>query len=68
MTFFFFAVILVCKNLQLKDMCIDEAIQQLKGLLSYGFENALIFFAKKIPFEKSIEPKFREKCISHRKK
>jgi len=42
-----FAVNLVNKNLQTKDMCIDEAIEQLKGLLSFfekyrenGFENA----------------------------
>ncbi|KAL5190754.1 Zinc finger MYM-type protein 1 [Glycine soja] len=44
-----FAVNLVSKNLQSKDMCIDEAIEQLKDLLSFFenyreniFENALI--------------------------
>ena len=30
-----FAVNLVSKNLQSKDMCIDETIEQLKGLLSF---------------------------------
>jgi len=69
-----FAVNLVSKNLQSKDMCIDEAIEQIKGLLSFfekywenGFENALIS-TKEIAFEMDIEPKFREKCISRRKK
>ncbi|KAL5166612.1 Zinc finger MYM-type protein 1 [Glycine soja] len=69
-----FAVNLVSKNLQSKDMCIDEAIEQLKGLLSFfekyrenGFENALIS-TKEIAFEMDIEPKFREKCISRKKK
>ncbi|KAL2974442.1 hypothetical protein AAZX31_14G105700 [Glycine max] len=56
-------------NLQSKSMCIDEAIEQLKGLLSFfekyrenGFENALIS-TKEIAFEMDIEPKFREKHI-----
>ena len=69
-----FAVNLVSKNLQSKDMCIDEAIEQLKGLLSFfekyrenGFENALIS-TKEIAFEMDIEPKFYEKRISRRKK
>jgi hypothetical protein len=69
-----FAVNSVSKNLQSKDMCIDEAIEQLEGLLSFfekyrenGFENALIS-AKEIAFEMDIEPKFREKRISRRKK
>ncbi|KAL2957991.1 hypothetical protein AAZX31_18G182000 [Glycine max] len=69
-----FAVNLVSKNLQSKDMCIDEAIEQLKGLLSFfekyrenGFENALIS-TKEIAFEMDIEPKFHEKCISRKKK
>ena len=55
-------------------MCIDEAIEQLKGLLSFfekyrenGFENALIS-TKEIAFEMDIEPKFHEKRISRRKK
>ena len=69
-----FAVNLVSKNLQSKDMCIDEDIEQLKGLLSFfekyrenGFENALIS-TKEIAFEMDIEPKLPEKRISRRKK
>ena len=55
-------------------MCIDEAIEQLKGLLSFfeqyrknGLENALIS-TKEIAFEMDIELKFRKKHISRRKK
>ncbi|KAH1249266.1 hypothetical protein GmHk_05G012662 [Glycine max] len=72
--FEFLLVNLVSKNLLLKDMCIDETIEQLKGLLSFfekhrenGYENALIS-TKEIAFEMDIEPKFYEKRINRRKK
>jgi len=69
-----FAVNSMRKNLQSKEMCIDEVIEQLKGLLSFfekyrenGFENALIS-SKEIAFKMNIETKFREKRIRQRKK
>ena len=69
-----FAVNLVSKNLQSKNMHIDVAIEQLKSLLSifkkyreYRFASTMIFF-KKIIFEIKIEPKFYDKCIIYRKK
>jgi len=61
------------KNLQSKDMCINMAIEQLKGLLSFfetyrenGFENAFIS-AKEIASEMDVEPKFHEKRTSGKK-
>ena len=69
-----FAVNSISKNLQSKDMHIDIAIDQLKGLISYfkeyrenGFTSA-INSSKKVAFEMEIEPVFREKRIIHRKK
>jgi len=51
-------------------MCINMAIKQLKGFLSFfetyrenGFENAFIS-AKEIASEMDVEPKFCEKRIS----
>lgn len=55
-------------------MCVDDAIQQLKGLICFfekyreeGFENAIIA-AKEIAIEMNVEPKFREKRIIRRNK
>ncbi|XP_045802280.1 zinc finger MYM-type protein 1-like [Trifolium pratense] len=69
-----FAVNTVSKHFQSKNMRMDVAIEQLKGLISFfekyredGFENAMIS-AKEIASEMDIEPKFREKRIIHRKK
>ena len=69
-----FAVNSVSKNLQSKDMHIDVAIDQLKGLISYfkeyrenGFTSAMNS-SKKIALEIEIEPVFCEKCIIHKKK
>jgi len=69
-----FAMNSVSKNLQSKDMCINMAIEQLKGLLSFfetyrenGFENVFIS-AKEIASEMDVEPKFREKRTSRKKK
>ncbi|CAI8619728.1 unnamed protein product [Vicia faba] len=69
-----FAVNSVSKHFQSKDMSIDVAIEQLKGLISffkkykeYGFENTIIS-AKEIATEMDIEPKFREKRIIRRKR
>ncbi|XP_058778632.1 uncharacterized protein LOC131652705 [Vicia villosa] len=69
-----FAVNSISKNMQSKDMRIDVAIEQLKGLILFlekyrenGFENAMIS-AKEIAFEMDIEPKFHEKRIIRRKK
>ena len=68
-----FTVNSVSKNLQSKDMCINMAIKQLKGFLSFfetyrenGFENAFIS-AKEIVSEMDVEPKFCEKRISREK-
>ena len=69
-----FAVNTVSNNLQSKDMHIDVAIDQLKGLISFlesyrenGFYSALIS-SKDIALEMEIEPVFREKCKIFRKK
>ena len=69
-----FAVNTVSKNLQSKDMHIDVAIDQLKGLISFlesyrenGFYSALISL-KDIALEMEIEPVFREKPKIFRKK
>ena len=69
-----FVVNSVSKNLQLKDMHIDVAIDQLKGLLSFlkkyredGFTFAMNS-SKEIATKMEIEPIFREKCIIRRKK
>ncbi|KAL0006371.1 hypothetical protein SO802_013932 [Lithocarpus litseifolius] len=69
-----FAVNSASKNLQSKDMHIDVAIDQLKGLISYfkeyrenGFTSTMNS-SKKIALEMEIEPVFREKRIIHRKK
>jgi hypothetical protein len=69
-----FAVNSVSKHFQSKNMRMDVAIEQLKGLISFfekyredGFENAIIS-AKEIASEMDIEPKFREKRIINRKK
>ena len=69
-----FAVNTVSKNLQSKDMHIDVAIDQLKGLISFlesyrenGFYSALIS-SKEIALEMEIEPVFQEKRKIFRKK
>ena len=69
-----FVVNSVSENLQSKDMHIDVAIDQLKGLISYfkGYrENGFISTmnsSKKIVLKLEIEPVFCEKRIIHRKK
>jgi len=69
-----FAVNSVSKNLQSKDMHIDVAIDQLKGLISFfkkyredGFTSAMIS-SKEIAIKMEIEPIFHEKRIIRRKK
>ena len=69
-----FAVNTVSKNLQSKDMHIDVAIDQLKGLISFlesyrenEFYSALIS-SKEIALEMEIKPVFREKRKIFRKK
>ena len=70
-----FAVNSVSKNLQSKDMNIDVAIDQLKGLMSFlkkkyredGFTSAMNS-SKEIASKMEIEPIFREKRIIRRKK
>ncbi|KAL4622082.1 hypothetical protein ACB092_06G271700 [Castanea dentata] len=69
-----FAVNSVSKNLQSKDMHIDVAIDQLKGLMSFlkkyredGFTSAMDS-SKEIATKMEIEPIFREKRIIRRKK
>ena len=69
-----FAVNSVSKALQSKDMHIDVANDQLKGLISYfkgyrenGFISAMNS-SKKLSLEMEIELVFREKRIIHRKK
>ncbi|KAK4591761.1 hypothetical protein RGQ29_016274 [Quercus rubra] len=69
-----FAVNSVSKNLQSKDMHIDIAIDQLKGLISFfkkyredGFTSAVIS-SKEIAIKMEIEPIFHEKRIIRRKK
>ena len=69
-----FAVNSVSKNLQSKDMHINIAIDQLKGLISFfkkyredGFTSAMIS-SKEIAIKMEIEPIFHEKRIIRRKK
>ena len=69
-----FSVNSVSKTLQSKDMQIDVAINQLKGLITYlktyrenGFESA-INSTIKIANEMNIEPTFRERHMIHRKR
>jgi hypothetical protein len=69
-----FAVNTVSKNLQSKDMHIDVAIDQLKGLISYfknyrenGFTSTMIS-SKEIATKMEIEHVFHEKRIIRRKK
>ncbi|XP_059277622.1 uncharacterized protein LOC132031704 [Lycium ferocissimum] len=70
-----FAVNSISKSLQSKDMHIDVAIDQLRGLISFsffkykeeGFAIAMIS-AKEIASEMNIEPEFRKKRVIFRKK
>ncbi|KAK4729430.1 hypothetical protein R3W88_022418 [Solanum pinnatisectum] len=69
-----FAVNSISKSLQSKDMYIDVAIDQLRGLVSFfktyreeGFTSAMIS-AKEIALEMNIEPVFRKKRVIYRKK
>jgi len=69
-----FAVNSISKSLQSKDMHIDVAIDQLRGLVSFfktyreeGFTSAMIS-AKEIALEMNIEPVFRKKRVIYRKK
>ncbi|XP_048504198.1 uncharacterized protein LOC125499433 [Beta vulgaris subsp. vulgaris] len=68
-----YAVNLVSKNLQSKDVLIDVAIEKTNGLVSFferyresGFHDALDI-AKKIAIEMDIDPIFREKRVIRRK-
>ncbi|KAK4738398.1 hypothetical protein R3W88_002095 [Solanum pinnatisectum] len=68
-----FAVNSISKSLQSKDMYIDVAIDQLRGLVSFfktyrekGFTSAMIS-AKEIALEMNIEPVFRKKRVIYRK-
>ncbi|XP_052622849.1 uncharacterized protein LOC128128087 [Lactuca sativa] len=61
-----------CKNLQSSDMCIDDAIDQLNGLLCFFkeyreniFEEALDY-AKELALEMNVKPEFRKKRIIQR--
>ena len=67
-----FAINTVSKSLQSNDMCIDDAIDQLNGLLCFfeeyrenGFEKALDY-AKELALEMNIKSEFREKRIIQR--
>ena len=69
-----YAVNLVSKQLQSKDMLIDIAMEKIKGLISFfkeyretGFENALQS-AKEIAFEMNIDPIFPQRREIRRKK
>ncbi|KAM6547476.1 hypothetical protein CsatB_019152 [Cannabis sativa] len=69
-----FAVNSISKNLQSQNIEIDNAINQLNGLVSYfenyrkeGFVSAMIT-TKEISNEMGIEPKFCEKRVVRRKK
>ena len=70
-----FALNFVSKNLQSKDMHIDVAIDQLKGVMSFflkkyredGFTSTMNS-SKEIATKMEIEPIFREKCIIRTKK
>ncbi|XP_070052794.1 uncharacterized protein [Nicotiana tomentosiformis] len=64
----------VSKHLQSKDMHIDVAIDQLRGLISFfkkyreeGLATAMIS-AKEIAYKLNIEPEFRNKRVIYRKK
>ncbi|XP_052623338.1 uncharacterized protein LOC128128439 [Lactuca sativa] len=67
-----FAINTVSKSLQSNDICIDDAIDQLNGLLCFfeeyrenGFEKALDY-AKELALEMNVKPEFREKRIIQR--
>ena len=69
-----FVVNSVSKNFQSEDIHIDDAIDQLKGLVSFfenyrekGFESALTS-AKEIAIDMNIDPIFREKRVIRRTK
>ena len=69
-----FAINSVSKIFQSKDMHINVAIDQLKGLVSF-FENyrknrfaSTMISAKEIANEMEVESKFHEKCVIRRKK
>ena len=68
------AINLVSKSLQSKDMHIDVALDQLKGLVSYfesyrenGFTSAMIS-AKEIANEMGVKSQFRERRVIRRKR
>ena len=69
-----FAVNSVSKNLQSKDMHIDVAIDQLKGLISFFFKYredrfiSAMISPKEIAIKMEIKPIFHEKHIIRRKK
>nr|TKW28709.1 hypothetical protein SEVIR_3G346400v2 [Setaria viridis] len=72
--FEFIVAIVICKQLQAKDMLIDIAIEKVQGLLSFftkyretGFPNALES-AKEIAREMDVEPTFRTKRKIKRKR
>ncbi|XP_023735810.1 uncharacterized protein LOC111883719 [Lactuca sativa] len=67
-----FGVNTVSKSLQTNDMCIDNAIDQLNGLVCFleeyrenGFEKALDY-AKELALEMNVKPEFHEKRIIQR--
>ncbi|KAK9053417.1 hypothetical protein SSX86_030051 [Deinandra increscens subsp. villosa] len=69
-----FAINDVSKNLQAKDMCIDDAIVQLNDLMCYfqeyrnnGFEKAIVE-AEILAIKLNVEPVFRERRIIRRNK
>ncbi|CAH9103947.1 unnamed protein product [Cuscuta europaea] len=69
-----YAVNLVSKNLQAKDMLLDVAIVEVKGLISFfekyretGFSSAM-HVAKEIASELEVEPVFPQKRVIRRKK
>ncbi|KAM3731731.1 hypothetical protein ACB098_11G004400 [Castanea mollissima] len=73
-SFEFLLAMTICKNLQSKDMHIDVAIDQLKGLMSFfkkyredGFTSTMNS-SKEIATKMEIKPIFREKRIIRRKK
>lgn len=69
-----YAVNLVSKSLQLKEILIDTAIEKVKGLISFfggyrktGFQRALET-TKEIAIKNNIDPVFRQKRIIRRKR
>ena len=65
---------MVSKKLQSKIVCMDATLKQIEGVISYfrkyrveGFDSS-IEVAKAIAADMDIEPKFRAKCQSKRKK